>query len=170
MSGKIVAEGVALAGQALGGWPVLDFDQLDRYRGRAGGAEHVVLAGLGIARLLLGCAHGLGQLRHQAGAIDCQCIHRAGLDQRFQRALVDLLRIHARAEIGEIPECAAALTGVHDILDRTFADALECAEAVADGFRCGSGLVRIERMELVPRRIDVGRHHGQAQRAPRQAD
>ena len=108
MPGKIVAEGVAFAGQAAFGGPVLDLDQFERSGGRTAAAEHVVLPGQRVAGQLLGRAHRFGQLRDQAGAILRQRVHRTGQDQRFERALVDFLGIDAHAEIAEIAERAAA--------------------------------------------------------------
>ena len=74
---EVMAEGVAFAGEALRDRPLRDDRQHEGGDGRAGGAEHVVLPGLRVARLLLGGAHGLRQLRHQAGAGRRQRVERA---------------------------------------------------------------------------------------------
>ena len=160
-----MAKGVALAGQAAFGGPVVDFDELERGGGRAAAAEHVVLSGQRVAGQLLGRAHRLRQLREQARAVLRQRIHRPGQDQRFERALVDLLGIDAHAEIAEVAERAAALARLHDVVDRAFADALDRAEAIADRLRGGRPIGWIEGVELVSGAVYVGWQDLEAERA-----
>jgi len=93
-----------------------------------------VLAGADGARVLLGGFQGVGYLRPQRGAIRVQRIAGAGLDQRFEHALVDARAAHAPAQIAQIAKRLARGFRGDGLADRA-PHALERAQAVADGAR-----------------------------------
>jgi hypothetical protein len=116
------------------------------------------LPGVALARQLLGRLHHLGQLQHQRGAVGTQRIDGAGVDQRLQRAPVELGRIDAPAEIQQVDERSVALAFGDDGFAGAAADALDRAQAVAHG-----GVVVGD--EHVARSVDVRRQHGQLEAA-----
>ena len=69
---------------------------------------------------------------HQLRALCAGAIHRAGKDQRFDDALVDLLGIHARAEIKDILIRAAPAALFDDGIDGLVAAGLDSAKTEAD--------------------------------------
>ena len=65
------------------------------------------LPGLALARQLVGGLEHFRQLQHQDGAVAAERVERAGLDQRLQRAAVELADVHALAEVQQVAERAA---------------------------------------------------------------
>ncbi len=155
-----MAECVALALQLLFQRPLRCRGQVDLQH-RSGGAqrraEHVVLAGLTVAQVLFGGLDRSGQLQHQAGAGGRQRVECAGQDQCFEHAAIELGRIDAAAEVGQVGVGAMSPFG-HDRLARALTDALDRAQAVLDH-------LRLHRHEHVLRGVDVRRLHGDAERA-----
>jgi hypothetical protein len=70
-------------------------------------AEQADLVGRG--RGLAGRFHREADRRQQDRAVDAEAIHGAGADQGFDGAAVDLLAVHAQAEVEQVLEPAAAL-------------------------------------------------------------
>jgi len=158
MPAEVVAQRVALALQGLRQRPGVAFGQVDVDVGRAGRvAEHVHHACIAVLRDLVGGLQHFRQLQHQRGAILRQCVHRAGMDQRFQRALVEAGGIHPLAEIQQVGERSVGRARSHDRLAGALAYALHRAQAVADRLWLG-------RLEHVGRGVDVRRQHREAQR------
>ena len=86
---------------------------------------------VGIGRLLFGVADGEVDVGQQHGAVGIDAVERAGLNQRFQRALVHVFFAHPFAKIEQVAE-AAVLPCFNDTLYRAFAHAFDCTQRVAD--------------------------------------
>src|SRR3546814_14489644 len=88
------------------------------------------------------------QLQHQRGAVAAERVERAGVDQCFERATVQLRRFDAAAEVEQVFERAVAAALVGDRLAGAAASALHRAQAIA-----GRGLVDRSAPEVG--RVDV---------------
>ena len=116
-------------------------------------AEQAVLRRIGLRALGLRqrCRHG----SECAGAVRMQLVERTGLDQRFNGATVDRLRIDATTEVEQIPERTAFAARAQDLDHRALASALDAAETVADGLAINRHEavfteVHVRRFELEP--------------------
>ena len=69
----------------------------------------------------------------QAGAAVVQAVKRAGFDQGFDGAAVDVGFVHAHAEIEEAGVCAVGCALIGDGIDGRLPCAFNCAQTVADG-------------------------------------
>ena len=65
-------------------------------------------------------------------------IHRAGLDETFQRALIENARVDVVTEIENGFELVDTSAGFNDGASCSFADILNCGETEADCFADGS--------------------------------
>src|SRR5690606_24076152 len=101
-----------------------------RYEIRIIAAEQADLVGGG--RFLARHFHRKGDRSEQNPAGDAEAIHRAGADQRFDRAAVDLLAVDAFAEVEQVLELAALFARGDDRLDRALAAPFHAAQAVTD--------------------------------------
>ena len=90
--------------------------------------------------------------REQRPALEAERIKRAGLDERFHGAAVQIARHHPAAEFVERAERAAALALGLELFDEAPADTLDGDETEADILTChgevGVRLVHVRRQEL----------------------
>ena len=94
--------------------------------------EHISLAdGLGF-RVLVSGFQRIAQRIHQRRAMWAETIERPGHNQLFQHPTVELFNIGSRAEVEQLAEIAAIVARLNNRFDRSFADALDGANAVDD--------------------------------------
>ncbi len=84
-----------------------------------------------------------------------KAIKGPGHDQFFHYPTVDLFGVGTGAEIKQLAEITAFVTGVDDRFDRAFTDAFDRADTVND-------LARVINMELIETGVDIRRQDFQS--------
>ena len=131
MAGQEEADSVVFAAQPFRRQPGFDLRHGDRLRRTAAAKQFVLPDRRGFVGALRPAEHLIHGAEH-AGAVRLELIERACGGKALQHALVDGARVHARGEIGQVPELGRSAR-FDDGLDRLTADAFERGQRVDDG-------------------------------------
>ena len=132
VGGQVEADRFGLERQALQRRPVGHVGQAQRFGLAGDAAEQADLAAFLFLLVGLGAAQDRFGTGEQAGAVGVEPVEGAGADEVLDLHAVDLARIDAGGEIGDVGERRVAAGG-DDGFHRGEADLLDRGEGVADG-------------------------------------
>ena len=112
--------------------------------------------------------HKLIDTQH-LGAVQSKAVAGTGLDEIFQRPLVEIRSVHTGGKILKAGELPALLSLVHDLLDKAASDILDRRQAKADAARHDGeivvGFIDIRRQQRNAHRAALGNILGDLDRA-----